>query len=332
MKKTINLLAGALVFAAAAVAIYLVLTSNYAPTTDADRIPPTDPALIKYRELGPIRTGFKESRNLAVGPSDRIYVSGDNAVRVFDKTGRPVSEITREKFRPGCLAVHRDGTFFVDADGFIEVFAPDGKAMKTWRGDTTGAALTSIALTDDEVFVADAANRVVLRYDKSGLFLNRIGEQDPQKRAEGLLVPSLHLDVAVGIDGMVRVTNPGRLRIETYAPDGDLKESWGKPAEGISDIEGFCGCCNPTDFALLHDGRIVTSEKGIPRVKVYSSTGTFEAVVAPPEAFPQAQCPAGDCRQGKALDVAVDSTGRILVLDPAINAVRIFVPKEGEIR
>jgi hypothetical protein len=29
------------------------------------------------------------------------------------------------------------------------------------------------------------------------------------------------------------------------------------------------GCCNPACFALLSDGRIVTVEKGVPRIKVF---------------------------------------------------------------
>ena len=32
----------------------------------------------------------------------------------------------------------------------------------------------------------------------------------------------------------------------------------------------FFGCCNPAQLAVLPDGRFVTAEKGIPRVKIYS--------------------------------------------------------------
>jgi hypothetical protein len=82
------------------------------------------------------------------------------------------------------------------------------------------------------------------------------------------------------------------------------------------DIEGFCGCCNPTHFAFLPDGSFVTSEKGIPRVKVYDRLGRLAAVVAGPDRF----------REGvQGLDLAVDQTERILVLDPARRAVRVFV-------
>ncbi len=65
---------------------------------------------------------------------------------------------------------------------------------------------------------------------------------------------------------------------------GELEFAWGKPSAGI---EGFCGCCNPVGLAMLPDGRCVTCEKGLPRVKVYSTEGVFESVVAGPETFPE---------------------------------------------
>ncbi|MHC4574448.1 MAG: NHL repeat-containing protein [Planctomycetota bacterium] len=121
------------------------------------------------------------------------------------------------------------------------------------------------------------------------------------------------------------MVNPGRLRIEAYTFDGDLEFWWGEFSSGI---EGFTGCCNPVNFAILADGSFVTCEKGLVRVKVYGPDGTFVGVVAGPEQlveggtartcyFP-AQCQAGG------FDVAVDSTGRVLVLDTMKNVVRIF--------
>jgi hypothetical protein len=63
----------------------------------------------------------------------------------------------------------------------------------------------------------------------------------------------------------------------------------------------------------------VTSEKGIPRVKVYRADGTFECVVAGAESFKNDEV---------GLDVAAARDGRIYVLDPADKTVRVFVRKE----
>jgi hypothetical protein len=87
------------------------------------------------------------------------------------------------------------------------------------------------------------------------------------------------------------------------------------------EIDGFCGCCNPTHMAILDNGSFVTSEKGLPRVKVIAPTGELQAVVAGPGQL---------APDTVGLDLAIDPEGRILVLDPAARMVRVFVEKKEE--
>jgi len=126
----------------------------------------------------------------------------------------------------------------------------------------------------------------------------------------------------------LRVNNPGRHCVETYTEEGNLELSWGKASAAI---DGFCGCCNPINLALLPDGRVVTCEKGIPRVKVYSAHGEFESVVAGPESFPE-NAKAGSAEDPSdgthaALDATVDAEGRIYILDTVTGEIRIMVKK-----
>jgi hypothetical protein len=78
----------------------------------------------------------------------------------------------------------------------------------------------------------------------------------------------------------------------------------------------------------MSDGRIVTFEKGIPRVKVYNSHGQFESVVAGSESFVENAkiCGPNDCTLG-GLDGVVDSKGRIHILDLVSANVRTMEPK-----
>ncbi|MBU4493955.1 MAG: hypothetical protein KJ874_01485, partial [Acidobacteria bacterium] len=96
------------------------------------------------------------------------------------------------------------------------------------------------------------------------------------------------------------------------------RTSWG---EASMDIEGFCGCCNPSHFAVLPDGSFVTSEKGIPRVKIYDRLGRLASVVAGPDRFDEGT---------KGLDTAADADGRIYILDPSRKRVRIFSEKKRD--
>jgi hypothetical protein len=86
-------------------------------------------------------------------------------------------------------------------------------------------------------------------------------------------------------------------------------------------VEGFCGCCNPVYFTRRPDGKFVTSEKGLNRIKIYDAKGKFEGVVAGPETLVKdldlAKKACADCQVGFGFDVACDSTGRVLALDPA---------------
>ncbi len=285
---------------------------------DLDDLGKTDPALIKYEESGRIETQFQNSSAIALDSSDRIYVAGDKSIRVFDSGGVALWEV-KVTDAPGCLAVADDGTVYVGLRDHIEVYDANGVRRSSWESPGQNTVLTSVAVYGDDVFAADAGGRVVLRYDRSGDLIERIGEKDEERNIPGFVIPSPHFDLAVAPDGLLRVTNPGLQRIEAYTFDGYLELSWGKASNRI---DGFAGCSNPVNFAILPDGGFVTCEKGLPRVKVYTADGTFEGVVAGTEVFDQGDGPS-------VLDVAVDSRGRILVLDPDQRAVRVFTSLEG---
>lgn len=292
---------------------------------DLSRLARIDPNLILYIESGQaIHTGLGQSRAIALDLAGRLFVAGDRAIRVFG-SDRNLESTIGLSGEPQCLAISEDGTIYVGMKDHVEVVDAQGKAVASWEplGDET--VLTSIAKHGEAVFVADAGHRIVLHYDTAGTLVGHIGEKDPDRDIPGFFVPSPHFDLAVSRDGMLRVADPGRNRIDTFTLDGDLEFSWGERSVGI---KGFCGCCNPVSFALLPDGGFVTAEKGLVRVKVYNSDGAFVGVVAGPDQFAGGKqmkvCETPEECQGTALDVAAGTDGRIHVLDPADNTVRMF--------
>jgi len=274
----------------------------------------TDPALIGYGEVARVATGFKAARGIAVGPAGVLYVAGDRAVRMFDPSGAPAGEFAVDG-EPRCLAVTEDGTVYVGLKDHVEVFGPDGRRQAAWPSLGARAYLTSVAVGEGGVFAADAGGGVVVRYDTAGKVGGELGRKDPARDIPGVLIPSPHFDVACARDGLVRVTNPGRHLVEAYTVDGDRELAWGRASAAI---EGFSGCCNPTDLAVLADGSVVTSEKGLARVKVYDAQGSLLCVVAGAETFPV---------DAAGLDLATDADGRIYVLDPTSESVRVFAKK-----
>ncbi|MBD3183643.1 hypothetical protein GF312_15235 [Candidatus Poribacteria bacterium] len=289
-----------------------------------DKYRKTDPKLIKFNETGSIDTGFLSVSAVTTDLKDQIYVAGDKAVRIFDSAGNLLSEFQLSD-SANCMSVSEDDMIYLGIGDHVEVYNMDGKLLNTWKTAGEMSILTSVDAYGDDIFVADAGGRVVLRYDRSGKLIKRIAEPDEYNNIPGLVVPSPHVDLAVARDGLLRVVNPGNHRIEAYTFDGYLEFSWGEPS---MTIEGFSGCCNPVNFAIMPNGRFVTCEQGLTRVKIYTEAGEFESVVAGVESFDMKEdmpIPDGRSESGSmVLDVAVDSIGRVLVLDPVQKSVRIF--------
>lgn len=271
----------------------------------------TDPSLVHFSETGRIPLNLEKASGLAVGPGDGIYVSGDRSLLVFNRDGT-----SRESFETGdpvrCLAVEGNGNVYLGYVDHIDVYGRNGAFLSGWESMGEEAIFTSVAVSQDFVFVADAGNQIVWKFDKSGKRLARVGGEDETKDIPGFVIPSPFFDVAVDPEGFLWAANTGRHSLENYTLDGDFRSSWG---EFSMDIGGFCGCCNPTHFAFLEDGSFVTSEKGIVRIKVYNRLGDLVSVVAGPESFAEGTV---------GLDLAVDSARRILVLDPHLKMVRIY--------
>ncbi|HUW99512.1 MAG TPA: hypothetical protein VMY35_00910 [Phycisphaerae bacterium] len=326
----VNLVIGLVIVAGMGAAIWALLQTD--PTGEDRRgvgrellydqtaVRHVDAALVGYRETARFAAGFETPRALAVGPDDRIYVAGDGAVRLFGPDGAPAGHFGTAG-EPRCLAVASDGTIFVGMDDHVEVLDAGGVQQAVWPSPGPGTLLRSLAVAGDLVFAADAGNRIVYAFDRSGRLLRRIGKASTGDEEDGFFLRSTeHFDLAAAADPGAPglwVANAGRFHIEKWTPDGELKWWWGA---GSTRIEDFFGCCNPAHIALVPGGGFVTSEKGLPRVKLYSAEGVFRTVVAPPEVFRE---------EATNVDVAVDSRGRVLVLDPTLGMVRFFEATNG---
>ncbi len=290
-----------------------------------------DPSLIHYEESAQdISTGFTNSRGITVDSEGAMYIAGGKAIRVFNESGELLREI-KLSGKPRCVTTAYGGKIYAGMKDHVEVIDTKGKQVASWPSLGDNAFLTSIAVSKDNVFVANAGQRIVIRYDTTGKIINHIGKKDKDRNIPGFVVPSPYFDLAVGRDGLLRVANPGRHRIEAYTFDGYLEFWWGQPLAGI---KGFCGCCNPVSFAILDNESFVTCEKGLIRVKVYDPDGAFVGVVAGSEQLAKGracricQSPA-QCGTG-GFDVAVDARGKVFVLDTIKNLVRIFAKIKAE--
>lgn len=274
----------------------------------------SDSSLSHFTEISQISIDLMHVYGIAISLDDKIYVSGDSSVLVFNKEGNIESTIETGK-AVHCLASDVNGDLYLGMSDHIEIYSDKGIKKSQWESLGENPIITSIALSNQHVFIADARKRIVWKFDKNGRLQGKIGEKNAAKDIPGFVIPSPYFDVAVDPDGFLWAANTGRHSLENYTTDGDFRSSWG---EYSMKIDGFCGCCNPSHFMILDDGSFVTSEKGIPRVKVYNRLGNLVSIVAGADQFDEGTV---------GLDLAKDSSQKIYVLDPKKKVVRIFEKK-----
>jgi DNA-binding beta-propeller fold protein YncE len=280
-----------------------------------------------FRELQRIPLTVENPSALAVGSSGGMYVAGENAVVALDSQGKETARLSA-KGRPGCLAVSSDGKLLLGMRSHVDVLDGTGTVVASWKDLGERAWLTSIAADDENVYVADAGNRVVLRFGHDGNVRGRIGERDKERGVPGLVVPSPYFDVAIDPQGALWVVNPGKHGLENYRPNGELVSSWYRSG---MEAEAFCGCCNPIHIAFRSDNTLVTAEKGLSRVKVYAPDTTLLGVVAAEAAPPIGENKALFCNvEPPIMDLAVDQQDRILVLNKPEKAILVYeMKREG---
>jgi sugar lactone lactonase YvrE len=215
-----------------------------------------------------------------------------------------------------CLTAGPDGRVYIGSAGRVDAYDLDGNHV---GGFTAGeqdkpADVTALAVFGVDILVADAQARIIRRYDLVGKPRGVIGDQS---KTRSFILPNRSLDLAVDSRGLVYATDSGRHQVTAWDLDGAPRGKFGK--FGMMAPEDFVGCCNPVNVAVTPDGKVVTAEKMVARVKVFEPDGRLLALIGP-EHFDPA------CTH---IHLAVDSRGRILAADPVRREVKVFSPNQA---
>ncbi len=306
---------------------HLSATSYMADDPAVSETPlPIDPSMVNYRQTAKIAVDFKKVSAMAVDADNRIYVAGDMSLCRFSPQGKLEKRIALA-YPPTCLTVGnrqhlQPGRIYVGFVDHVEVYEPDFAKAAVWQGLGADARFTSISCAEQYIFIANAGQNVVQRFDWTGKLLESFGELSPghfSPTVNGVNVP---FDLAVGLDDLVYAVNRRDHRVEGYSFEGEMERHWG---QGSPAVEDFAGANSPAHFALMANGRFVTAEEAPLRVKVYSrsrvdTSVVFDGVVCGPE------------ETGPVVALAADSRDRILVLDGQARCVRVFEAKKLPLR
>lgn len=292
---------------------------------DISKYRQVDQSQVMFSETGKVSVKLVHPMALAVAADGRIYAAGESRVNIFDAAGSESGGFDVPG-APGAMAAAANGDLFLGMGDHIEVWDGTGEQKAAWESLGEKARITSIAVGEEDVYAADAGQRCVVRYDRSGKLQGRIGIKDESRGIKGFIVPSGYFDVAIDGQGALWVVDPGRHGLENYRPNGDLVSAWYRSS---MELDGFCGCCNPIHIAFWGDGGVITAEKGISRVKLYAPDQKLAGLVAGPDVF--GERPDTDMSmdmEPPIKDLAVDGKGRVLVLDGKAGVIRIFEEKK----
>jgi hypothetical protein len=258
------------------------------------------------------------------------------SVRIFSLAGQFLQAVPLEK-EPTVLAVGKSdqpfaGMYVVAHADQIAVYSPEGKQQRSWNVPGKKPMISSFAFTSDTLLAVDNGGLCVHQFDAEGKLIRTFGNAGTSA-FEGFVVYAAPMTMTVSPKtGLIHVTNPGKHRIETFTPEGiyEPELSWGEPS---SDLSGFVGCCNPVDIAALDDGRVLTVEKAVTRIKIFRTNRLLDCVVAGPGILDRLPEPAAAVQQGqnlknRLLDVALLPNNDVAVFDPLWNIVRVFSANE----
>lgn len=278
---------------------------------DIEEFKSADSVNVCFKETKRFSPTINKLTSIFIDSKNQVYIAGENAVQVFDSSLQLIKTVSLNGL-PKSMFVTNHEIIYLGYSNHIEVYSIAGEKLQVWNPYNSKSILTSIAVKGDFVFVADAGNKILLKYNTKGELLKEIGGRDSVERPKGFVIPSPFFDVAIGRQGEIWAVNPGLHQLEAYNQDGELFSSWKRTS---MHWYGFSGCCNPSHISILSDGSFVTSEKGLVRIKIHEPTGDFKCVVAAPNEFD---------RKTKGIDLAVDSEDRIYALIPNENEIRIY--------
>ena len=130
-----------------------------------------------------------------------------------------------------------DGNVYALFPTAIEQYDRHGELVRRIDACSDDADYCSMAVCKEGIFVTDASNKHICKYNPDGSFASFI------KSPNGFVVPSYCFGITV-MDGKVFCSNPGRHQVEQYTTDGTFVASFGKSGAGKGGFQRLLQSCH----------------------------------------------------------------------------------------
>lgn len=157
---------------------------------------------------------------------------------------------------------------FQSPDPSVLVFEPDGSFVGSWGTGMTEDAHGLFVTESDELWLSDRGGHELVKCSRDGEVLQRLGIRDRPQLDGPFNHPAA---VAVSRDGEIFVADGyGNSRVHRFAPDGQLRHSWGSRGHGRGQMTTPHGIC-------LDDERrqVYVCDRENNRVQIFTWDGEY---------------------------------------------------------
>ncbi|MBC7248934.1 MAG: TIGR03663 family protein [Anaerolineae bacterium] len=188
----------------------------------------------------------------------------------------------------------------------IAVWGTEGSEPGQFR-DPRGIAVAP----DGTVYVADAGNNRIQKFDAEGTLLKQWGEQ-----GNGVGQFQEPWGIGVGPDGSVYVADTWNHRIQKFDADGNFLLMWGEFGQTTvaSGYESFFW--GPRDVVVDSSGLVYVTDTGNKRVQVFDANGRFVAQFGGLGVL--------EGKMDEPVGLALDAEGHLYVADTWNQRVQVF--------
>lgn len=214
---------------------------------------------------------FAETMGVAEDPAGNIYVSerSNHRVQKFAPDGTPLlrwgklGDAAGQFREPLDLAADDEFLYVVDTwNNRVQIFDWNGTFHSQFNGPPHMITPRGIFVQDGKVYVADSGSGVIRIFDRTGKYLQAIGQLGS---GPGQLEQPV--DVVVDSTGRIFATNPGNNRIEIFAPDGR--------ALGSFPVRGWQGTGLKENYLFIDETDIIhLTDWGTGHVRRFTPDGT----------------------------------------------------------
>lgn len=160
----------------------------------------------------------------------------------------------------------------VEADPLI-VFDTKGRYLRSWGRGLFGTPHGIRVDPDDNVFVTDSSDHQVMKFDKNGKLLLKLGVRGKAGNDDKTFNRPTDIAFAhVGnnYNGDFYVSDGyGNSRVVKFNADGKFLMAWGKPGSGPGEFHV------PHSIAVDSKGRVYVSDRENNRIQVFTANGEF---------------------------------------------------------